>query len=70
MNYHHGPNAPFGVGVWTAIEDRDASRAAAERYFLLQNLPERGQTGRGQRSRPTWRLSLPAFASRARRAAA
>ena len=70
MSNHHGHYTPFGADVWTAIEDRDASRAAAERYVLRQSLPELEPTGLGQRSRRTRRLSLPAFASRARRAAA
>lgn len=67
MSYHHRQQVHFGSGFWSAIEDRDVSRAAAERYFLLQSLPEPGPTIDGRRSR---RFKLPAFASRARRAAA
>ena len=67
MTYNHRQQAPFGSGFWSATEDRDVSRAAAERYFLLQSLPEPRRAVHGQRGR---RLKLPAFASRARRAAA
>ena len=67
MSYHHRQQVHFGSGFWSAIEDRDVSRAAAERYFLLQSLPEPGPTLDGRRSRL---FKLPAFASRARRAAA
>ena len=67
MTYHHRQQAFFGSGFWSATEDRDVSRAAAERYFLLQSLPEPRRAVHGQRSR---RFKLPAFASRARRAAA
>ena len=65
MTYHHGQQALFSSGFWSA-EDRDVSRAAAERYFLLQSLPEPRRTVHGQRSR---RFRLSTFASRARRAA-
>ena len=34
-------------GVFIAHEDRDRSRAAAERYFLLQSLPERRPAAQG-----------------------
>jgi len=40
MTYHHRQQAFFSSGFWSATEDRDVSRAAAERYFLLQSLPE------------------------------
>jgi len=67
MSYHHRQQIHYGSGFWSAIEDRDVSRAAAERYFLLQSLPEPRRTVGGQRSR---RFKLPTFASRVRRAAA
>ena len=68
MSYHPGSGAhTSGVGIWDVAEDRDASRAAAERSFLMQSLPPRGRPGRGQRSR---RPQLRAIISRARRAAA
>ena len=67
MTYHHRQQAFFSSGFWSATEDRDVSRAAAERYFLLQSLPEPRRAVHGQRSR---RFKLPAFARRARRAAA
>ena len=67
MMYHHQQQALFGSGFGSATEDRDVSRAAAERHFLMQSLPEPLRTVHGQRSR---RFKLPASASRARRAAA
>jgi hypothetical protein len=41
-----------GYGLWNVQEDRDLTRAAAERYFQLQALPTRpGLGGRVRRGR-------------------
>ena len=40
-NYRSDTYGSHAFGVYVAYEDRDRSRAAAERYFLLQSLPER-----------------------------
>lgn len=42
MSHSHGsyPYRSATYGTWDAKEDRDLSRAAAERYLMLQALPE------------------------------
>jgi len=65
MSYYHRPQGQFGSAIWSVTEDRDVSRAAAERHFLLQSLPE----PRRAAQRPGSRWSrISAFAGRARRA--
>jgi hypothetical protein len=34
------------ISLFSSNQDRDRSRAAAERYFLLQSLPERRRAAR------------------------
>ncbi len=53
-------------GVMSATENRDLSRAAAERHFLLQSLPE-GPVVPRKRSRLSWpRLRTSTSAARVR----
>ena len=46
-------------GLYLAHEDRDRSRAAAERYFLLQSLPERRPAVRSPKRSVLRRLLAP-----------
>ena len=49
-NHEFDKYATHTFGVFTANEDRDRSRAAAERYFLMASLPERPATQPRNRS--------------------